>query len=97
VDVSVIDPDDPLKDFVTINRELREYSPTLGEKPQLLVLNKMDVPWAEDAAAFFSQAHGTEEDLIKISAATGEGLDRLTATICELLDRLDRSELKEDV
>jgi GTP-binding protein len=97
VDVSAIDPDDPLKDFNTINRELQEYSPALAEKPQLLVLNKMDVDWAEDAAAFFIQAYGKEKEFHRISAATGEGLDGLTAALCEMLDRLDRSESEEHV
>jgi GTP-binding protein len=96
VDVAAIDPDDPLNEFNTINRELREYSLALAEKPQLLVLNKMDVDWAEDAAAFFIQAYGDEKDLIQISAATGEGLDGLTAVLCEMLDRLDQSESEEN-
>lgn len=97
VDVSVIDPDNPLKDLHIINRELLEYSSALALKPQLLVLNKMDVDWAEDAAAFFVQAYGEGKDLLKISAATGEGLDELTTALCELLDRPDRSESEENV
>lgn len=96
VDVSVIDPDNPLKDFDTINRELLEYSPALADKPQLLVLNKMDVDWAEDAAAFFTQAYGEEKDLLKISAASGEGLEMLTAALCDFLDRLDKAESEEN-
>ncbi len=94
VDVAAVDPDDPLKDFHTINRELREYSPALADKPQLLVLNKMDVGWAQDAATFFTQAYG-KDDMLKISAAGGSGLDQLTMVLCDLLDRLDKEESEE--
>jgi len=94
VDVAAIDPDHPLKDFETVNRELQQYSQALAEKPQIVVLNKMDVDWAEDAAAFFKQAYGTGE-LLQISAATGQGLDRLTATLCNHLDQLDEAQSEQ--
>lgn len=94
VDVAAIDPDHPLRDLDTVNRELRQYSPALVEKPQLVVLNKMDVDWAEDAATFFKEAYG-KGDLLEISAATGKGLDLLTASLCNLLDRLDEAESEE--
>jgi GTP-binding protein len=94
VDVAAIDPDHPLRDFETVNRELLQYSPALADKPQLVVLNKMDVDWAEDAATFFKQAYG-KGDLLQISAATRKGLDLLTETLCNLLDRLDDPESEE--
>ncbi len=94
VDVAAIDPDQPLKDLDTVNRELSRYSPALAQKPQIVVLNKMDVAWAEDAAALFTQAYGTA-DLIRISAAAGQGLDRLTARLCQQLDQLDELQPQE--
>jgi GTP-binding protein len=81
--------------FETINRELNEYSPLLAGKPQIVVLNKMDVDWAEDAAALFEEAHGKGE-LFRISAATGQGLDRLMQTLCNMLDQLDEVQAEED-
>jgi GTP-binding protein len=94
VDVAAIDPDQPLGALDTVNRELQRYSPALAEKPQLVVLNKMDVDWAEDAATFFKEAYG-KDDLLQISAATRQGLDLLTANLCNLLDRLDETEQQE--
>jgi GTP-binding protein len=94
VDAAAIDPDHPLNDLETVNSELRNYSPALAEKPQIVVLNKMDVDWAEDAAAFFKDAYG-KGDLLQISAATREGLDLLIATLCNLLDQLDEAESEE--
>ncbi len=94
VDAAAIDSDHPLRDLDTVNRELHQYSPTLSEKPQVVVLNKMDVAWAEDAATLFRQAFG-EGDLLTISAATGKGLDWLTATLCNLLDQMDEAQSEE--
>ncbi len=94
VDAAAIDSDHPLRDLDTVNRELHQYSPALSEKPQLVVLNKMDVAWAEDAATLFGEAFG-KGDLLKISAATGQGLDRLTATLCNLLDQMDEAQSEE--
>ncbi len=91
VDVAAIDPDQPLKDLDTVNRELHAYSRTLAEKPQLVVLNKMDVEWASDAAALFNEAYEGARP-VEISAATGQGLDRLTTALCDLLDQLDDAE-----
>jgi GTPase len=94
VDAAAIDADHPLRDLDAVNRELRRYSPMLSEKPQIVVLNKMDVAWADDAAVLFREAFGQGE-LLKISAATGEGLDLLTATLCNLLDQMDETQPKE--
>lgn len=38
---------DPLADFETINRELGQFSERLAAKPQIAVLNKMDLPDAQ--------------------------------------------------
>lgn len=35
---------DPIKDFVTINEELLLFSSSLAAKPQIVVLNKIDIP-----------------------------------------------------
>ena len=34
----------PLHDYETINRELALFDPALAERPQIVVLNKMDLP-----------------------------------------------------
>ncbi len=95
VDAAAIDPDHPLRDLDTVNRELHQYSPALAVKPQLVVLNKMDVDWAEDAATFFKESYG-KDDLLQVSAATRQGLDHLTATLCNLLDQCDEAESEEE-
>ncbi len=68
----------PLRDFDTLNRELKLYAPELADKPQVVALNKIDLPEARDALdelrARFAE-RGIE--LHTVSAATGEGLPEL--------------------
>ena len=53
VDVSAIDPNDPLKAYHIIRNELSAYSQTLMNKPHVVVLNKLDLPGAEKNAEIF--------------------------------------------
>lgn len=86
IEVAAIDLDHPLKAYDTINRELLMYSEDLARKPQIVVLNKMDIPGAEQAADRF-RSNATGIDVLLISAITGEGIDRLKSRIVGLLDR----------
>jgi GTP-binding protein len=69
---------DPLQDFALINQELRRYSPELADRPMVVVLNKLDLPEAQEnrervEAAIKAQGF----DVLGISAATHEHLDAL--------------------
>lgn len=88
IDVTRIDGLDPLKDFHTINRELVLYNETLVEKPQIIVLNKLDIPGADAAATRF-EASMPENEVFRISAVTGEGTNRLLSKVVQLLDQED--------
>jgi len=86
IDVSAIDSDDPLHGYNTINKELAMYNQKLAEKPQIVVLNKIDLPDTREAAKTFqSAAKGKKVTLI--SALTGKGVDDLKLRIVQLLDR----------
>jgi GTP-binding protein len=78
--------EDPIGDFVTINNELKEYDPFLAEKPQVVVLNKMDVPEvrekAEELTAALREKAGHSR-VLTISAAT-------TERVKELMGRLNK-------
>jgi len=76
----------PLKDFEVLNRELRLYDPKLGTRPQVVALNKVDLP---DTRRRLAQAKRPfERRGIKvhvISAATGEGVASLLEDVWRLL------------
>ena len=38
------DSADPIGDLKAVNAELQNYSPLLANKPQVVVLNKLDMP-----------------------------------------------------
>ena len=88
IDVSSIDPDDPLKEYHTINQELVMYDEKLVQKPQIVVLNKLDLPEAQNAAEIFQSAV-KDKKVLFISALTGLGLEQLKSQIVQLLDSND--------
>lgn len=75
VDCAAVDGRDPVDDFEKINLELAEYSERLAKRQQLVVANKMDLPEAAenfDRLKKHVEAKGYE--IVKVSAATGDGL-----------------------
>jgi len=88
IDVSSIDPDDPLHQYHTINQELVMYDEKLVKKPQIVVLNKLDLPGVRKAAEIFQSALKDKKVLL-ISALSGQGLEQLKSQIVQLLDGND--------
>jgi GTP-binding protein len=68
----------PLDDYETLNRELALFNPELSEKPQIIVINKIDLP---DVQALIPEILPYFEKLglkvFPVSAATGEGIPPL--------------------
>jgi GTP-binding protein len=87
IDVSAINTDNLLNAYNTVNKELAMYNQELTEKPQIVVLNKMDLPDVREAAKKF-QAAIKEKQVILISALTGQGIENLKSKIIQLLDSL---------
>jgi GTP-binding protein len=91
MDTSAIDPQDPLAGYETINAELTGYSPQLAAKPQILVLNKMDLPGTDQTSKIF-QAKLKDREVLLISAVTREGVEQLISKIIQQLDQLHNDE-----
>jgi GTP-binding protein len=77
---------EPLEDWAMINQELALYDTKLEERPQLVVLNKMDLP---DAVAWEPLI---EEEVAKegfpfhsISAVTGQGIPEMLYRVKQML------------
>jgi GTP-binding protein len=86
IDASTIDPASPLLNLATVDRELAMYRKTLATKPQVIVLNKMDLPGTEQKAKIFQSA-AKQKNVLLISAKTGLGLKKLRSSILNALDR----------
>ncbi len=78
VDAAGVDGRDPLDDYHQINEELRLYQPELAERPQIVALNKADLPEARiNLARLRAEIGLPASEMIAISAATREGVDTL--------------------
>jgi len=76
----------PLRDFEAINRELRLYDPKLADRPQIVVLNKIDVPEVKRRRARIAAPFERRGiPLHAISAATGEWVGDLLEAAWRLL------------
>lgn len=91
IDALSVDPSDPLNAFRTVNNELSRYNESLVEKPQILVLNKLDLPGAAEVAEIFKKAV-EDQAVFLISAVTGKGVGRLIAKAAELLEKSDATQ-----
>lgn len=82
VDLAAVDGRDPIEDFESINQELSLYSEELGQREQIVVLNKIDLP---DAREREDQVRAYFADLDKkcfvVSALTREGFEPLLKEI----------------
>jgi GTP-binding protein len=85
IDAAALDPDDPLHSFHTINNELAQYNHKLAQKPQIVALNKLDLPGTREAADTFTTA-AQDMEVVFISALTGQGVDELISQIIQMLD-----------
>ncbi len=88
IDASTIDPENPLHSYTVINKELTLFSEKLAEKPQLIVLNKLDMPGTEKAAhAFQSALPGNQ--VMQISAITHKNTNALKQQLTKRLDDIN--------
>lgn len=70
--------EDPMEDFEVINNELELFDDRLGRSPQVVVLNKMDLPDVEARfEALAAKMAEKEIDLLPVSAATGMNMKEL--------------------
>ena len=93
IDVSGYSVRNPEHDFDIINEELKEHSEKLAALPQIVALNKADMPESREIVENLKpklESRGLE--VFEISALTGHGLQPLLYKIAEKLDELPREE-----
>ena len=89
VDVSGSEGRDPVADFDAINAELKQYSPELAQRPQIVAANKVDI-LADDSLldALRSHVEALGYPLLTISAAAHQGPRELVFAIANRLREL---------
>ncbi len=90
VDISCFEGRDPIEDIKNINYELRQYSPSLAERPQIIIANKSDIldPEVVDITEFEEFVSDNGWELMYVSAATGKGLPEMIQRAAEMLREL---------
>jgi GTP-binding protein len=84
---------DPWQDFQAINQELREYDEHLATRPQIVVLNKMDLPEAQERwPALKAKAEAAGYPVFAISAVTHQGVAELMQYTGQRLQEMQREE-----
>lgn len=90
LDAAGVDGRTPAEDYRVLTEELRMYDAKLLNRPSYIVLNKCDLESSvELVKEFRSAVH--HENIIEVSAETGEGLDRLKDHIAQLIEKDDGS------
>jgi GTP-binding protein len=89
LDISADPPEDPWHHYEAINEELGRFHPSLLEKPQVAVLNKIDLPAVRERIPQVEDAFSQRGvDLLSISALTGEGVDEMVREIGHRWEKL---------
>jgi len=87
IDISTEPNINAWSNYSAINEELQHYNPELMEKPQIVVLNKIDLPYVKENAkkevALFKKKGII---LHPFSAVTGEGIKEILNRIIKILN-----------
>ena len=91
IDTSDANVDDPVHSFQVINGELEAFSPSLVEKPMIVVATKLDATTdhtrLDELRDFCKQGN---LEFHSISAVTGDGVKDLVRSIADALDKIPR-------
>ena len=83
IDMAGVDCRNPADDFKSINNELKLYNPELGKRPQVIAVNKMDIPEAKENLKAFRKK--IKKTIYPISCVTGEGIKELLEAVYKKL------------
>lgn len=93
VDVAGTEGRDPMEDFQTINKELSQYAGKLASRKQIIAANKADALNDEDVFTAFKRGIESQGyEVIRVSAATGEGVQELMAAAAKALSETEDEE-----
>ncbi len=90
--------DTPAGDMVNVNNELAMYDPLLAQKPQIVALNKIDLPEVREKLKSIKQEFSKAGIRAHyISAATGQGVKELMTEAMKILKEQTAAEKKPEL
>ncbi|MFL6558135.1 MAG: GTPase ObgE, partial [Bacillus sp. (in: firmicutes)] len=96
IDMAAMEGRDPYEDYLTINKELKEYNLRLTERPQVIVANKMDMPEAEENLKKFKEQLEEDYPIFPISAVTRKGLRELLFAVADKIEETPEFPLEHE-
>lgn len=84
LDIFPADHSDPIANYHTIRKELELYSPKLLEKPEVIVLNKIDLDPDRTLVKEYAERLPREKPILAVSAVSGEGIAELNELLWSL-------------
>ena len=94
IDMSGLEGRDPLEDYETINKELKDFDEKLILKPQVVIANKMDLEGAKENLERFKEKYNVP--VYEVSAIKNKGLDKVLVKIADELDNIKEEPLFSD-
>lgn len=95
IDMGGVEGRDAYKDYLTINKELEEFSPKLMKKPQIIIANKMDVEGSDVRLKEF-KSKVKDIPIYENSVVDPKELDNILVALADLLESTKTEELYED-
>ena len=83
IDMSGIEGRNPYEDYLTIRKELENFSPKLIQKPEIIIANKMDIEASKENLEKFKQK--VKVPIYEVSAIQNKGLDEVLKALKELV------------
>lgn len=85
IDITYQTEQDILEDFNMLRREMVAYDPALVQKPQMVLINKMDLygPGHRDLGKLKRALRGIGMDFLPVSALSGMGLEELKRKVLD--------------
>lgn len=93
IDISEQDGRDAYQDYLTINKELANYSTILSQKPQIIALNKVDNLFGDRTKIESFKSHfDSDVPIFEISANMHQGIEELLKALFAKLDEIPKIE-----
>ncbi|WP_373403039.1 GTPase ObgE [Candidatus Phytoplasma solani] len=86
VHIISMESSDPYHDFITLNKELKQFNPSLTQKKQIIVANKIDLKDASQKLAAL-QTKLPDQPIIPLSLVTFQNLEKLKYEMSSLLQK----------
>lgn len=88
----------PVEDMIQVNTELSLFDSALAQKPQLVAVNKIDLPQVQTRLTGIREAFSNAGvSVLFVSAVTGEGVAELMTEAMKMLNRVTEEEAGKQV